>query len=204
MGEIINNIVFDVGNVLIDFCWEKHCRDLGFSDEIINAFSVNMINSEYWDKLDEGVMDENEAIEEFVTRMPMYEREIREFWDTPSGFVEEYPYAAELMDLLHEKGCRVYLLSNYPRHMYEVHWHTFRFFSKVDGYVVSALEKKKKPDLAIYRCLCDRYGLKPEECLFVDDRQENVEAAMKIGMKGICFQSLEQLQKESHIFRKEI
>ena len=46
MEHKIKNIVFDVGNVLIDFCWEKHCRHLGYSEEIINAFEKYMVNSD--------------------------------------------------------------------------------------------------------------------------------------------------------------
>lgn len=203
MEHKIKNVVFDVGNVLIDFCWEKHCRHLGYSEEIIKAFEKNMVNSDCWSRLDEGTMEEAEAIEEFVRRMPQYEAEIRKFWDTAEGFVEEYPYAAPMMDLLHKKGYRVYLLSNYPFHMYEIHWPTFAFFNKVDGYVVSAVERLKKPDPAIYHCLCDRYGLIPGECLFIDDRMENIEAARQVGMEGICFRSMEQLQRESQIFSEE-
>lgn len=203
MEQKIKNIVFDVGNVLIDFCWEKHCHKLGYSDEIIRMFDQNMVCSDCWSKLDEGTMEENEAIEEFVRRMPQYEKEIRRFWDTPEGFVEEYPYAAPMVDLLHQKGYQVYLLSNYPLHMYEIHWPTFAFFHKVDGYVVSAVEQLKKPNPAIYYRLCERYKLKPEECLFIDDRLENIEAAKKVGMDGICFRSIEQLQAESEIFCRE-
>lgn len=203
MEHKIKNVVFDVGNVLIDFCWERHCRRLGYTEDIIQSFGKQMVSSDCWDRMDEGTMEETEAIEEFVRRMPQYEAEIRKFWDTAEGFVEEYPYAAPMMDLLHKKGYKVYLLSNYPLHMYEIHWPTFAFFKKVDGHVVSAVERLKKPDPAIYHCLCDRYGLIPKECLFIDDRMENIEAARQVGMEGICFQSIEQLQKESQIFSEE-
>lgn len=53
-----------------------------------------------------------------------------------------------------------------------------------------------KPSPEIYQLLCSKYNLKPEECVFIDDTEKNVEAAVREGMKGIVFHSLEQTKKE--------
>ena len=196
MNNEIKNIVFDVGMVLIDFCWEKHCRALGFSDEIIEMFRQYMIQSEYWDLMDEGLLDERQAIRKFIENMPQYEKEIREFWKQPECFVEEYDYAVPVIKKLKERGYQVYLLSNYPLNMYKLHWPSFTFYSIVDGYIVSAVEKLKKPDEAIYQLLCRRYRLKPEECLFIDDKQVNVEAASHVGMQSILFRDYSTLKRK--------
>lgn len=196
MKDSIKNIVFDVGMVLIDFCWEKHCRALGFNDEVIAAFDVNMIHSKYWDMLDEGLITTQEAIDAFIESMPQYEKELEQFWAAQEGLVEEYEYSAPLVSKLQEKGYKVYLLSNYPLDMYQLHWPSFEFFKLVDGYVVSAPEKMKKPNPAIYELLCERYGLKAEECIFIDDRQENVDAAIGVGMESVLFTGYEALLKE--------
>lgn len=198
MNEKIKNVVFDVGMVLIDFCWEEQCRKLGFQDEVIEAFSVNMIHSKYWDMLDEGTIETNEAKRKFLDAMPQYETQLQLFWQNIDGVVKEYAYAKPLVKELQEKGYRVYLLSNYPLAMYEMHWPTFSFFPMVDGYVVSAPERMRKPNLAIYKLLCDRYGLDQTECLFVDDRQENVDAAIAYGMQAIRFESYEQFREQTN------
>lgn len=195
MDKGIHNIVFDVGMVLIDFCWEKYCRELGFSEEVIRTFDRSMIHSGIWERLDEGTIETEAAISEFVKRIPQYESEVRKFWEKPEYFVEEYRYAAPMIRTLKEQGYRVYLLSNYPYDMYQVHWPAFTFYSMVDGYVVSALEKMKKPDPAIYKLLCERYGRKAEECFFIDDRQENVDAAQRVGMQAVRFTNYEELKK---------
>lgn len=200
MNDKIKNIVFDVGMVLIDFCWDKPCREYGFSDEVIAAFEKKMIQSEYWNNMDEGTMTEQEAIVRFKEAMPEYSNEIDKFWEKPEKFVEEYSFAAPLINELHDKGYYVYLLSNYPLHMYEIHWPSFKFFSLVDGYVVSSVEKLCKPNPAIYKLLCDRYHLIPEECLFIDDREVNVDAAKGIGMNGLLFDGEESVRK--YIFTK--
>jgi len=70
ISENIKNVIFDVGMVLIDFCWAQHCRNLGFSEDIIEAFDKYMISSDYWDKMDEGLLSEKEAIQEFIKVMP--------------------------------------------------------------------------------------------------------------------------------------
>lgn len=194
MDANIYNIVFDVGMVLIDFCWEKHCRRLGFDEAVIQAFDVNMIHSQYWSMLDEGLLEEEEAISQFLKCMPSYQKEIMKFWEQPEYFVEEYDYAAPMISRLKNLGYHVYLLSNYPYNLYKIHWPSFEFYSLVDGYVVSAAEKLKKPNPAIYKLLCNRYQLKPKECLFIDDRQDNVEAAIQVGMEAVLFEGYESLK----------
>lgn len=191
----IQNIVFDVGNVLIDFCWERACKELQFGDEVIRAFERNMIKSDYWDRMDAGSITEADAIEKFIEAMPEYEMQVRQFWKYPERFVEEYSYAAPMIQEIKQKGYRVYLLSNYPLEMYKLHWPSFSFFSLVDGYVVSAVEKLRKPDQAIYELLLKRYGLQPETCLFFDDRQINVDAAIEAGMQSVLFTGYETVQR---------
>ncbi|MDO5154779.1 MAG: HAD family phosphatase [Eubacteriales bacterium] len=194
MKEQIKNIVFDVGMVLIDFCWEKHCKNLGFTEDVIEAFRVNMIQSTCWERLDEGTIEMRDAIQQFKDAMPQYQKELQVFWADMKGFVEEYDYALPLIRELQQKNYKVYLLSNYPLEMYRLHWPEFAFFHQVDGYVVSAVEKLAKPNPAIYQLLCNRYGLKAEECVFIDDRFINVEAAKACGMDGIVFEGYESLK----------
>lgn len=195
MSEKIRNIIFDVGNVLIDFCWQAVCEQLGYSREIIETFDKYMITSGYWDQLDEGTIQQEDAIEEFVKAMPQYESEVREFWNHAEDFVKEYDYAFSMIEGLKKKGYGVYLLSNYPLEMYKLHWPSFSFYSIVDGYVVSAVEKLRKPDKAIYKLLCDRYQLEEASCLFFDDRAVNVEAAISCGMKAKLFTGIETVEK---------
>lgn len=196
MKKGIKNIVFDVGMVLIDFCWAAYCKELGYDESTIHEFKEKMIDSPYWAGLDDGSLTTDEAIMKFVEAMPHYEDKIRRFWDGAQYFVREYPYADGLVKELQEKGYKVYLLSNYPLDMYHLHWPTFAFFKRVDGYIVSAEEKIAKPNLAIYRLLCERYNLKEEECFFIDDRQVNVDAAKSVGMDGCLFTGYEELREQ--------
>lgn len=70
-------------------------------------------------------------------------------------------------------------------------------FSKVfDGGVVSYNEKLLKPEQEIYEKILDNYGLKSQETVFIDDMDENVEAAMRIGIRGIILDDKSCLRTE--------
>ena len=95
------------------------------------------------------------------------------------------------------RGYKVYLLSNYPRDAYKMHEAKhFDFASVVDGKVISGIERMSKPDPRIYRLLCERYSLIPGECVFLDDREVNIKAAIAEGMQGIVFTSYEDAQEK--------
>ncbi len=65
-----------------------------------------------------------------------------------------------------------------------------------DEVVVSAEVGLVKPDPAIYLMAADRLGVKPEECVFIDDIKMFTEAGQKLGMKVILYQGLDNLKKE--------
>ncbi|WNF31315.1 HAD-IA family hydrolase [Streptomyces sp. C11-1] len=64
-----------------------------------------------------------------------------------------------------------------------------------DAVVSSAVEQVAKPDAAIYRIAAERAGVPMERCLFVDDRQENVDAATALGMTGILYREPADLRR---------
>ena len=53
-----------------------------------------------------------------------------------------------------------------------------------------------KPDPAIYQTLLDRYGLKAEECVFLDDTKANIDGALRAGMQGILVKTQEQAMQD--------
>ena len=70
------------------------------------------------------------------------------------------------------------------------------FLENMDGVVFSCEVKEIKPEPEIYKTLLSRFGLKPEESVFLDDRPENCEAARKLGIHAIEFHDLKQAAKE--------
>ena len=69
----------------------------------------------------------------------------------------------------------------------------YPFLDWFDGLVISGREGLVKPDAAIYRLLLERYGLRAEECLFIDDVERNIQGARAVGMQAVLFTNPEQL-----------
>ena len=128
---------------------------------------------------------------------PQYEEDIRRFFKEGKAFVvKAFDYAADWIKELKSRGYKVYLLSNYPKDYFELHTHSeLSFVSLVDGKVISAMVGMIKPDAGIYQCLFDKYNLNPKECVFIDDRPENIEGGRKLGMDGIVFTDYETGRK---------
>lgn len=200
---MIKNIVFDVGMVLVDFCYMDYMKRLGFPEETCGAFEKYIIMSELWNDMDRGELMMDEAEVRFKERLrKMYrpcDREVEVFISNIKGIVREYDYSKPLLQGLKDAGYKVYILSNYPMDMSDLHWKDFSFLQVADGYIISAYEKIVKPDERIYRLLTERFGVKLEESVFIDDRQINVDAAEKLGMSGILFKGYNELLSELNL-----
>lgn len=67
----------------------------------------------------------------------------------------------------------------------------------LSGQIVSSEEKCLKPDKEIYLKLFEKYNLKPSECYFIDDKEENIEAGKRLGMDGFVFKdNVEELKND--------
>lgn len=182
----IRNIIFDLGSVLVDFRYMAYMKELGFSEELCDYFAKNIILGDVWLKMDSGSYTMEEALEEWIRRHPQKEAELRRFFSDPTRLVGLYPDTEEWIRWCKSSGYRVYLLTNYPGDIFELHAkRVFTFMSEVDGYVVSAYEKVTKPSEDVYKILLNRYGLEASESVFLDDRKDNVSAAENLGIHGI-------------------
>jgi len=96
------------------------------------------------------------------------------------------PGMEEVLSELKGEGYGIYLLSNasVSQHLY---WPGFAMSKLFDGKLISCDVKIVKPDPGIYRLFTERFRLKPEECLFVDDLPANVAGAVSCGWQGIVF-----------------
>lgn len=194
---MIKNIIFDVGQVLVDFRWRDYLAELGFSAETIELFGKELIQAPIWGELDLGVRPEADVHEDMCRKLPEHAEEIRKFLDCPMDIVRPFPGTRAWIKGLKDQGYGIYLLSNYPRSLFELHAkYTFDFMDLIDGRIVSAFENLVKPQPEIYELLLSRYGLRAEECVFLDDRQENLEAAAKLGIRTLPVNDQETAIKE--------
>ncbi|MBR2669659.1 MAG: HAD family phosphatase [Solobacterium sp.] len=183
MKENIRNIIFDMGKVLIGFDPEIFMDRAGIFDPADRKIIRREIyDSPRWTAMDQGDLDEKEMIRIVKPVLPEHLRNHADYligrWFEPIIPVEGME---ELVCELKERGYGIYLLSN-ASVMQKVYWPTILCAKYFDGTVVSADEHVMKPDEKIYTILLERYGLKASECIYIDDREENVSTAGRLGM----------------------
>ena len=193
---MVRNIIFDIGNVLVAFRWREYFKEFGYSQDVYERLCKATAMSPVWNEYDRGVWTEEEVLQAFIANDPEIEPQIRETLSNLKGLLVMYDYAVDWVKELKAKGYGVYYLSNYSWPAYRDCEEELAFIPHTDGGILSYREKVIKPDAAIYQLLMDRYGLKAEECVFLDDTEKNINGALAVGMKGIVFQNKEQAIKE--------
>ena len=195
----IRNVVFDLGGVLVNYNPRQFIDQLGYDEETSEALCNAIFLDPVWVDMDLGKYESfSDALPVFIERHPELEVQIRHFFEP--GWMDVYTLKRQteqkLFNWVYEKGLDIYILSNYSADGFAYIRKKYQFFEKMKGYVVSAYEKCIKPQPEIYRILLDRYNLKPEETVFIDDVQANIDGARAVGMYGIVFQNVEQARKE--------
>lgn len=189
---MIKNIIFDIGNVLVDYCWKEHIARFGFTGETLERIGDAMMRSPQWNEIDRGVWSNEELLKAFIQNAPELEKEIQLVFSDLSTLVRERPYSVEWIRSLKKEGYRTYCLSNYSYRVETEAAHALSFLKELDGGILSYKVHQIKPDPKIYQTLMERYGLKAEESVFLDDSPANIETARALGMQGILVTSQEQ------------
>lgn len=192
---MIKNVILDIGRVLIGFEWMEYIHKL-FDDETAQKVTDALWKTHYWWELDRAVLSEEEILELFYSAGPDVKDEIKEAFDRVGECMTRFEYAIPWIEELKERGYRVFYLSNYSEHLMQANPDVLDFLPHMDGGVFSCYVQLIKPDPEIYRALMDKYDLKAEECLFIDDREDNVVAAMELGMQAIRFEDYAQAREE--------
>jgi 2-haloacid dehalogenase len=188
--------VFDVGNVLIRWDPRNLYRKL-IADEAEREDFLARICSPEWNlEMDRGRAFA-EGVAERVALFPQHEALIRAFderWlETLDGAVEE---SVAILEELRAAGVKTYAITNFSREKFAVTRTRYSFLGGFEGIIVSAHEQLLKPDPRIYAVLCERHGLAPADCIFIDDSLANVEGARAFGMQGHHFKTATELRAD--------
>ncbi|MGG7176871.1 HAD family hydrolase [Clostridium paraputrificum] len=182
---MIKNIIFDLGRVVLDFEPKKYLMDK-IKDEVkVNKLMKVIFAGEEWIRLDEGTITEDEAIERICAGNIELEKEIRMVFDNWYPMLTPIESTIEVINELKIKGYKLYFLSNFHEKAFKYVNEEYPVFKLFDGGIASYKEKLMKPNPEVYKLILEKYNLKAEECVFIDDVRENVEIAEKFGIKGI-------------------
>lgn len=187
---MIKNIIFDFGGVLLDWNPRYLYKSYFNNDEEMEHFLADICNGEWNIRQDAG-RPFAEAVKELQAKFPEYAEAIQMYDDDWEKMLKcELPESIDLLKELKFMGYGIYGLTNWSAEKIGYAFANYSFFSLFDGIVVSGVEKVVKPDRKIYEILLERYSMKPGECVFIDDNQDNVDMAKVLGINAIRFDNI--------------
>lgn len=188
------NIVFDMGKVLLAYEPQKFLKKLFSEEDVIETLSRELFGGPEWPLTDTDALDDEALIFSVTMRIPQYAEQIEKAVEVWPVLMDQADGMEDLLRELKGAGYRLYLLSNAPS-KFRNYLGEYPIFSLLDGGIFSGTEQIVKPTAELYRRLCKKYDLVPEECLFVDDRPENIAMARRLGWKGHIFTNCEEFRR---------
>ncbi|MGN7706799.1 HAD family hydrolase [Chryseobacterium sp. 22543] len=193
----IKNIIFDFGGVLMDWNPRYFFKDY-FNDNEKMEFFLEHIAQDEWNVEQDRGRSLTEGTEIQVKKFPEWEKEIRAFYDNwPVMLKSDIPQNVEVLRKLKNTDYNLFGLTNWSEETFPYALENYDFFQIFEGkIVVSGTEKLIKPDPKIWHVLLDRYNIKAEESVFIDDNAKNIEMAQSLGFITVQVTSDTNLEQE--------
>jgi HAD superfamily hydrolase (TIGR01509 family) len=195
-ARLVRNVIFDLGGVVLD--WNP--------DQILTRYQPDperrvqlrhaLFGHADWQLFDRGGLSENEVIDRTHLRLGRPRSELVEIVEAVRDSLVAKPDTVTLMRALHRRGVALYCLSNMPASIYAQLRIRHEFWDLFRGIVISGEVMMVKPEPEVFTHLLERFGLRAQETVFVDDLPANVEAAGRIGLHTILFRDAAQCQQE--------
>lgn len=193
----IKNIIFDLGGVVMDWDPRYFFKDHFNDDEKMEHFLKNIATDEWNAEQDRGrTLAEGTEIQ--VAKHPEWEQEIRAYYDNWTTMLKsDIPHNVEVLRKLEHSKYNLFGLTNWSAETFPYALENYDFFKIFEGkIVVSGTEKLIKPDPAIWEVLLNRYQIKAEESVFIDDNSKNIEVAKSLGFICVRIKEDTDLEKE--------
>jgi len=196
----IDTIIFDLGGVLIDWNPEYVYLDVFNGDREKMKWFFDHICTHDWNENQDAGYPLAKATEERVALFPEHEELIRMYYGCWVDMLGEAIFdTVDILDqLVSKKQHKIVALTNWSHETFPVALERFEFLHWFEGIVVSGEEKTRKPFKEIYETTLNRFNIKAEQSIFIDDNLRNIEAANALGINGVHFKSskllIEQLK----------
>ena len=181
------NLIFDVGNVLVEFQPALYLKRLFTDHALAEKMHETVFKSLEWLYMDLGIMTHREAIDVYCAREPEFKPAIYHTMQKVNDMFIPLPDTIKLLPTLKGAGHKLYYLSNIHKEIRDFLLTDHDYFDLFDGGVFSCDINAAKPSPEIYRHLIEKYRIVPENSIFFDDVQENVSAAEKEGIESVLF-----------------
>ncbi len=180
------NIIFDLGGVMLNWKPQEILADFFDHDQQQITLYQDLIDSQLWQDCDRGLLSFTHVIEKLDAK---YDKQtcVR-FANILHTYLVPNPHALSVFEQVKVAGCKIYILSNFPKEIYRQVSARDNFFKQIDGEVISHQVQLLKPEKKIYMALLEKYNLRPETCLFIDDLQDNIAGAKACGINTVWCQ----------------
>lgn len=192
---MIKNVIFDLGDVLINNNPLEYIKTLGYSDEKAEALYQALSTDSVWHDKDIGIYENYiDCIPIFQKHHPELAKEIEKFFQE-SWMTKVYTLIEGNMVLYkraQELGHNIYFLTNYSADGFAYLEEKYDFIRNANGRIVSSHVHCCKPERKIYELLLDQYQLTASECIFFDDNINNILVAKELGINAILFTDIQE------------
>lgn len=201
----IKTIIFDLGGVLIDWNPEYvYLKEFNGDRIKMKWFFDNICTPSWNEQQDKGKLMKK-ATQERVKLFPEYKRLIEMFYGRWEEMLKkEISGTVKILENLKRNNYRLIALTNWSAETFPIAIKKYKFLKLFEGIVVSGKIKMLKPFKEIYDFTLEKYNLDPKECVFIDDRLDNIQGAVRCGINGIHFESPEKLINELKKIKIEI
>lgn len=193
---MIKNVIFDLGDVLINNNPLEYIKTLGYSREKTQELYQALSTDSLWHDKDIGIYESYvDCIPIFQEHHPNLKNEIVEFFQD-SWMKKVYTPIKENLVLYkkaQELGYDIFFLTNYSVDGFAYLEENYDFIRTAKGKIVSSHVHCCKPERRIYKLLLKTYQLNASECLFIDDNINNILTAKKIGFNAVLFTNVQEV-----------
>ena len=202
----MKNLVFDMGNVLIEWNSEKILQAITDDRKLHNLLRKEVFETGLWVQTDEGVKTREEMIEIVTAKIgEEYRNEITQLSRYWYKYVDVYTKVQDRIIELSKNGYNIYILSNTAYTFYDLVKEGYIPAASIaKGIVLSCEEKVLKPNEKIYNILLERYNLDPHDTMFFDDLSENMWGAARCGINGFVVENERELLTYLDKLREEM
>ena len=193
---LVNNVVFDMGGVVLDWNPEKILADFYQVATLRSGLRQALFLHADWRAFNRGDLEETDLLQRVSLRCERPLEELTALLDSMRESLVTKPATVELLRSLQQRGIPLFCLSDMPLSVYRYLQARHDFWDAFTGIVISAEVQLLKPEPAIYRHLLQTYGLEAARTVFIDDLPHNVEGARACGMRAIQFHDIDQVRRE--------
>jgi epoxide hydrolase-like predicted phosphatase len=195
-ARLIRNVIFDLGGVVLDWNPDQILTRFQQDPDLRRDLRQALFAHADWQLFDRGGLTETEVIDRIEARMGRPRTELVAILDAVHESLAEKPDTVKLIRALHQRGIPLYCLSNMPASIYARLRIRHGFWDVFRGIVISGEVRMIKPEPEVFAHLLQRFDLRAQESVFVDDLSVNIEAARRVGLHTILFRDAAQCQQE--------